>query len=155
MMREPRAIKRQKITGSDTWLDIVSGKIPDGVVHKLKYMHVRSAQQQVLMAHIRRANHWRQYRNVMVHLMCCRARDKNFYHERDVEDDNDDDIIFEGHSHLYHWPDADRSSIMQSDAKGVTWAYVRSGGYENAFPRRVFNGKPKLCRWFSHPFYTD
>ena len=164
-MTELQVTKRQKTDQgssrperwiSGTWLDVLSDRIPDGVAYNLKYMHIRTSQWQALMEHIRRSKHWRQYRNVMTHLMCCRAHDENFYHERNPREDEDEyDIIFEGYSHLYYWPHADRSFIMQSDAKGVGFLTIRDGGWDSAFPRRPLNGEPKLCRWFSQPFYTD
>lgn len=94
VMSESQVTKRQKTNDgssrpgrSNTWFDIVSGRISDGIVYNLKYMYIRSNQWQMLMEHIRRVKHWRKYRNVIVQLMYCRNPDESFFYERLQEDE--------------------------------------------------------------------
>ena len=144
VMSESQVTKRQKTVDrssrpewwiTDTWLDNVSGSIPDGVAYNLRYMYIWTAQQQL---HIRRSNHWRRYRNVMVQLMCCRNADEGFYNEEDIE--------------VLGWKDYyNRSHIMESDSEGINCEDVLGGYYAS-----VYTVHYETCLWFSgKPFHTD
>ena len=94
------------------------------------------------LSSLEHAEHWLQYRSVIVQLMCCRNPAEGFYGE--------------GGGQVVGWEDFNyRLCIMDmegDDSEGVRWEDVLQGYHEDEFACEWF-GTP--CHWFTgQPFHT-